>query len=225
MKSKIEIAIVDDEVLFCEGIQRVLKDENDFEVCIIAHNGEEFIEQLKTAEKLPDVALIDVRMEPMDGFETVKFLSKEYPSIKSVILSSYYEEAFIGHMVQLGVAAFLPKNAKKETLTQAIIQVHTKGVYFSSDDHAMLLRYIQKKSANVYFKMSDQLTSREQEVLILVCQEYTNQEIADKLFLSRRTIESHRLRIIEKLGVKNSAGMIIYAITQRLYKPEARYYF
>lgn len=225
MEHKINLAIIDDEVLFSDGLSHILSANPQFKVTHIATDGSDFLTQLKAASELPDIALIDVRMSPMDGFETVKRLSEEFPSIKPIILSSYYEEAFIGHMIKLGVAAFLPKNSTKDALYQAINQVHKSGVYFTEKDHEMLRLHIQQKSAGAFFKTTDQLSKRELEILKLICSELTNQEIADKLFISKRTVESHRERILEKLGVRNTVGIVIYAITQQLYAPESHYYF
>ena len=224
MKDRIDIAIVDDEVLFRDGIAHILKEESQFNVSCVASDGQDFLQQLETIQP-PDIALVDVKMTPMDGFETVKQLSQTFPSIRPIILSTYYKEAFIGHMIKLGVAAFLPKNTTKSTLHEAIKQVHKSGVYFTQKDHEMLRQHMQQKTASVYFNTTDQLSKREKEVLQLICSELTNQEIADKLYISKRTVESHRERIMEKLGVKNTVGIVIYAITQSLYTPDTHYYF
>lgn len=130
-----------------------------------------------------------------------------------------------GHMIRLGVSAFLPKNASQKLLVEAIEKVQKTGVFFTEQDHEMLASFVKSDSPKRYFNSAESLTEREVEVLQLICSEYTNQEIAEKLYLSKRTVESHRQRILEKIGAKNTAGLVIYAISQELFTPESKYYY
>ena len=156
-------------------------------------------------------------MEPMNGFELVEILKSSYPDLKIIIISSHYKNNVLGHMMKLGVSAFIPKNATKELLIEAIESVHQSGVYFTQKDHQMLMSYMNSKSKDPTFEALEELSSRETEVLKLICKEHTNQEIADKLFLSKRTVESHRQRVLEKIGAKNTVGVVVYAIANGIH--------
>lgn len=227
MSEKIKIALVDDERLFLEGLSLLLANRENIEVTAMSTDGSDFLSILKEMpqEDFPEVILIDIQMKPMDGFELVNILKKDYPDLGIIVLSSHYKNAMFGHMIKLGVSAFLPKNAKQELLIEAIEKVHKSGVFFSPKDHEMLASFIKTKSQKRYFNSSEMLSEREKEVLQLICLEYTNQEIADKLFLSKRTVESHRQSILDKIGAKNTAGLVIYAISNDIYLPCAKYHY
>lgn len=222
---KIKVALLDAELLFRQGLELIVSEAANIEVVISCEDGSCFFEQLALLSELPDIVLLDVRMKPMDGFEVVERLSIEYPEIKTIVLSSYSEKAFFGHMVKLGVAAFLPKNSSQSLLHEAILKVFQNGVFFTEQDHRMMTDSIRSKTSDTYFKLTENLTNREIEVLRYICDEQTNQAISELMFISKRTVENHRLRIIEKLGVKNTAGLVIYAITHGLYEPNSKYYF
>lgn len=216
----IQIAIVDDEQLILEGIKLLLSIEKSITVGITSSNGVDFLEELSITapENFPQIVLVDIQMQPMDGFELVEILRQRYPELKIIILSSHYKSSILGYMVKLGVSAFLPKNSDKKTFIEAITLVHKNGVFFTSEDHKMLFSYMnnppKKKSL---FDTDDELTEREKDVVKLICEELTNQEIAEKLFLSPRTIESHRQRILDKIGAKNTVGIVIYAVVNQIY--------
>ncbi|MCW3159965.1 response regulator transcription factor [Chryseobacterium oryctis] len=222
MNSKINIALVDDEQLILEGIKLLLSKEKHISVNLTSINGNDFLENLEklSPEDFPDIVLADIQMKPMDGFELVEILKTKYPELKIMILSSHYKTGVLGYMVKLGVSAFLPKNSPKQVFIDAINAVYKNGVFFTSEDYSMLSSYMnnsQKKKS--LFDNSDELTEREKEVVVLICQEFTNNEIAEKLFLSPRTVESHRQRILEKIGAKNTVGLVIYAIVHNIYSP------
>ncbi len=226
MSDKIKIALVDDECLFLEGLILLFSNNKNIEVVIGSSGGNELLVGLNqmSPDRFPEIALIDIQMEPMDGFELVELLKKKYPDLKIIILSSHYRAAMLGHMIKLGISAFLPKNAKQELLFDAIEKVHQSGVFFTQKDHEMLRSFVSNKSQNIYFHPKDDLSPREIEVLQLICSEHNNQEIADKLFLSKRTVESHRQRLLEKIGTKNTVGLVVYAICNELYTPDSKYY-
>ncbi|WP_313089903.1 response regulator transcription factor [Chryseobacterium flavum] len=223
MSSQIKIALIDDEQLILEGIKMLLASEKNLSVSLTADNGPDFIEQLEKLSEydFPDIALVDVQMKPMNGFELVEILKEKYPDLKIIILSSHYKTSILGYMVKLGVSAFLPKNSNKKMFIEAITMVHKNGVFFTAEDHQMLFTYmnspVKKKSL---FDTEDELSEREKEVVRLICQELTNNEIGEKLFISPRTVESHRQRILEKIGAKNTVGIVIYAIINNIYTPD-----
>jgi DNA-binding NarL/FixJ family response regulator len=220
MNSKIKIALIDDEQLILEGVKLLLSNEQNISVNLTADNGPDFIKSLEglSENHFPDIALVDVQMQPMNGFELVEILKEKYPDLKIIILSSHYKVTILGYMVKLGVSAFLPKNSNKKTFIDAITMVHKNGVFFTAEDHQMLFSYMNSSSKKkTLFEMEDELSEREKEVVKLICQECTNNEIAEKLFISPRTVESHRQRIVEKIGAKNTVGIVIYAIINNIH--------
>ncbi|WP_326984953.1 response regulator transcription factor [Chryseobacterium sp. MYb264] len=220
MNSQIKIALIDDEQLILEGVKMLLSTEKNISVTLTSNNGPEFIQQLETLspEEFPNIALVDVQMQPMNGFELVEILKEKYPDLKIIILSSHYKTSILGYMVKLGVAAFLPKNSDRKTFIEAITMVHKNGVFFTQEDHQMLFSYMNSSTKKrSLFEMEDELSEREKEVVKLICQEFTNNEIAEKLFISPRTVESHRQRVLEKIGAKNTVGIVVYAIINNIY--------
>jgi len=215
----IKIAQVDDETLFLEGISLLLSNVEHINVIKTANNGLEFLDALeKTSESdFPDIALVDIQMKPMDGFELTETLKDKYPALKVIILSSHYKSNVLGHMIKLGISAFIPKNANKELLITAIESVNNSGVYFTQTDQEMLKQYMNCKSKKVTLSDKRKLSNREIGIIKLICLEYTNQEIADHLFISKRTVDGHRRRILEKVGAKNTAGLVVYALANRFH--------
>ncbi|GEJ46503.1 MULTISPECIES: response regulator transcription factor [unclassified Chryseobacterium] len=223
MSSQIKLALIDDEQLILEGVRMLLSNEKNISVCLTADNGPDFIEDLGklSEDEFPDIALVDVQMKPMNGFELVEILKEKYPDLKIIILSSHYKTSILGYMVKLGVSAFLPKNSNKKTFIEAITMVDKNGVFFTAEDHQMLFTYMNSSAKkNSLFDTEDELSEREKDVVKLICQEFTNNEIGEKLFISPRTVESHRQRILEKIGAKNTVGIVIYAIVNNIYTLE-----
>lgn len=220
MNQPIRVAIIDDEQLITEGIRLLLSAEESIRVCLTACDGPAFLESLSglPADEFPHIALIDVQMQPMNGFELVEILRKDFPDLKIMILSSHYKSSVFGYMIKLGISAFLPKNSDRKSFIQAIHHVYTNGVYFNASDHEMLLSYMNNPPRKkTLFHLDDDLSDREKEVTKLICDQRTNQEIAEKLNISPRTVESHRQRILEKTGSKNSVGIVIYAVINNIY--------
>lgn len=227
MTNNIKIALIDDEVLFLEGLIRLFDFVEDIEIVLKANDGESFLSQLASAPTkcIPNIVISDIRMQPIDGFELVEQLKISYPDMHLIILSSHYKNAIFGHMIKLGVAAFLPKNATQELLLKAIRKVYVHGTFFTEHDQKMLMTFVTSQSPKRYFDNVEKLTNRETEVLQLICKELTNIEIAEQLFLSKRTVENHRQNLLDKTGVKNTAGLVIYAICHELFTPDTSNYF
>ena len=219
MSKIIKIAIVDDEALFVEGLSLLFSNVAHIKVTTTANGGLEFLKVLEDnlETDFPDIALVDIQMKPMDGFALVEVLKDKYPDLKIIILSSHYKSNVLGHMIKLGVSAFIPKNANKELLVTAIESVNNTGVYFTQTDQEMLVQFMNSKSKKLTLNVNGELSNREIEVLKLICLEHTNQEIAEQLFLSKRTVESHRQRILEKVGAKNTVGLVVYAIANDIH--------
>ncbi|QES93776.1 response regulator transcription factor [Empedobacter brevis] len=217
---KIKIAIIDDEQLIVEGIELLLANEKGLHVCLVSNNGNDFMENLGklSADEFPDLALIDIQMKPMNGFELVEILKIKYPELKIIILSSYYKSSVLGYMVKLGISAFLSKGSDRKKFIEVINAVYENGYFFTTEDHQLLLAYMNSNlKKKILFNFENELSDREKEVVRLICEQHTNAEIAEKLFLSPRTVESHRQRILEKVGAKNTVGIVVYAIVNDIY--------
>ena len=215
---KIDIAIVDDEMLFAQGLKQILSSEKDMSISLIASDGSDLLNQLESRDRWPDVFLLDLRMKPMNGIDTVKSLKEREPEVKVIILSTHYQEAFLGYMVKLGVSAFLPKNTNPARLMEGIRKVNARGLFLSEDNVLAIREQMQNRKLiePPVIGGMEQLTRRETEVLQLICDQHTNAEIAEKLFLSIRTVEGHRNNLLSKTGVKNTVGLVIYALIHQI---------
>lgn len=215
MNKKYKIVLTDDEALFRKGLHRILSDCGDCEVLFEAHHGIDLLAKLKRAKNLPDIILLDMNMPEMDGVDTLKELNKEYPDIKVIILTSHYNATLILKMIELGASAFMPKNVDLDELLKTIKDVGDKGFHYD-DNIVKLLREKMKMGKDQQKKIIDELTKREKEILLLICDQCTNKEIAEKLFISKRTVEGHRNKMLEKTLSKNTVGLIIYAIERNI---------
>jgi DNA-binding NarL/FixJ family response regulator len=213
MDNRITIALVDDEVLFRKGLAFLLKREKNMQVVFEASHGGELIDYLQTAQPKPDIIVLDLRMPVINGVEATKIISTQYPHSKVIALTSYNTKAFIANVIDVGAVSYLVKNTTPNELIKAINEVAAKGFYYND----YILKIIQecllasdRKVRSSFDK--EQLTPREAEVLILICRQHTAAEIAEKLFLSPRTVEGHRNNLLRKTECKNMIGLIIYAI-------------
>lgn len=207
--TKIKIAIVDDELLFIAGMKAILEREENFEVSYTASNGAELIESFQKEDFDIDIILLDLSMPKTDGIDTLRYLNKHKITQKIIILTSHYNDSIIIKLLDEGASGFLAKNESPSEVIQTIKMVHTKGFYIN--DYIMQLIRNRRLFASKK-QISEELSSREIEVLKLICEEYSTKEIADKLFISTRTVEGHRNKILEKTFSKNVAGLVIYAI-------------
>lgn len=219
MHNKINIGLVDDDLILLEGLGLLLSTIPTLNIAFSTTQPDDVIRQLTELDSqvFPSVLLIDIKMEPINGFQLVELVKEMYPNIKIIILSSYYRQSYLGQMVKLGVSSFLPKNSPKELLFEAIKQVAEKGVFFTEKEQKLLINFLQNKKSR--YNEEPVFTERETEVIKLICKEFTNQEIADKLFLSKRTVETHRQRILERIGAKNTVGLVVFAVVNQIYNP------
>lgn len=209
----IKIALADDHLLFREGIRTILEKNPEFEVMIEANNGRELLNEIKKHSELPDVVLLDIRMPEMDGFQTVEKLQDAFPTVKTIVLSMHDEARHIVRMIEIGANGYLLKSARPEEVVNSILLVIENDYYFNNKINALMSKVIRSKdNLGIKVDLPVKLTSREYEVLELICKEFTTKEIGDQLFLSARTIEGHRKHLIEKVGVKNVAGLVVYAL-------------
>lgn len=215
---KIHIALADDEHLFLKGLEGILSEAPGFEVIFTAAGGATLIEYVTGAQVLPDIVLLDLRMEPVNGIDTTRTLKEKYPELKVIILSTYYREAFLGYMIKLGVSAFLPKNMAPEELIQVIRKVDEKGLFLSEEHVAAVREQIMsgKRFESPVLKNAVALTNRETEVLQDICDQLTSSEIAEKRFVSIRTVEGHRNNLLMKTGAKNTVGLVMFALLNNI---------
>jgi len=212
----IHIAIVDDDQLVVQLLASFLQEQGNFNVLLTATSGNRFLKQLEETEEVPDIVLLDLRMDDGDGLETISQLTTSYSQLKIIVLSSYYKVSSTGYMLKLGVHAFIPKETDKEELIYIIQEVRNKDHYFTTEQVQTLRNQISHKTPKQYANSKDALSSRELDVLQFICQQLTAKEIAEKLFVTTKTIEAHKSNLLLKTGVKNTAGLIIYAVQNQL---------
>jgi two-component system, NarL family, response regulator DegU len=215
MKSQhtpITLALVDDHNLFRKGLISLLAETESIRVLFEASNGSELLERLAEGNH-PQVILLDISMPVMDGVATLEHLVAHYPAIKVLMLTMNQDDAMILHIMKMGAHGYLLKETNPTELENAIHSVVETGFYFSElVSRALLGKLLKVDRLKPTFHGAVQLTDREMEVLDLVCQGLTNTEIAEKLFVSPRTVEGHRKNTMEKMGVRNTVAMVVYAI-------------
>lgn len=206
----INLAIADDHKIFRQGLKATLEEDPVLHLIIEAGNGKELINQLE--DKKPDVVLMDIKMPEMDGLQATAYIQQHFNEVKVLALSMHNEDKYILDMMKAGASGYLLKNAEPQEIIEAIYTVHKKGFYFNEHLSVTLVKQlINQKPGELQKKDQSDLNERETDVLKLICQECTNVEIADKLFLSVRTVEGYRTRLFEKIGSKNIVGLVIYA--------------
>lgn len=213
----ITIVLADDHEIFRDGFKVMLKKQPAFKLVAEAGNGEELIKNVR--EHRPDIVVTDIKMPKMDGIEAAKNLSAEFPLLGIIALSMFDEEHLIVDMLEAGARGYLLKNAHKEEITDAIKAVFSGDTYFSSS--VKLVQLIAKSKFNQHRTHNlPNLKEREKDVLIRLCRQMSNKEIASELKLSVRTVEGVRNRILEKIDEKNVVGMVLYAIRNKIYQPD-----
>lgn len=201
----IDVYIADDHKMFTDGVELILAAENEINILGTARNGLQLLALLKN--QLADVVLLDITMPEMDGIATAKEIMKLYPKVKIMMLTMHNTIDHVIPMVKMGVHGYVLKNTGKTELINAIKQLHQNGQYYSSEVAAKLAAGIREHEEKTV-----KLTSREVEVLQLVFEGLSTLEIGEKLFLSPRTIETHRSNLLNKTDTKNTAQLINFAL-------------
>jgi DNA-binding NarL/FixJ family response regulator len=214
MKFKKTIAIIDDEFLFRRGLVNLLEEYKHIDVLFEAENGKDLLEKLRVRK--PEVIIMDIDMPVMNGMEATEVVRDRYPEIKIIILTSGSSPEMMYALMEKGANAFLTKNSEVKVVNKAINEVIEKGFYFDYEISKALANGICKKGKEVLPVQSVQLTERELEITKLICKQLTNREIADRLCLSPRTIDTYRENIFEKTGSKNAVGLAFFAIKYKL---------
>jgi DNA-binding NarL/FixJ family response regulator len=206
----ISYIIADDHKIFRQGLKMALIDDHRLKCIGEAGNGLELLDMIKT--KTADVVLLDLKMPEMDGVEALKVLKEQNPELKVIVLTMFDDEHFILHMMEAGANGYLLKNADPVEIKNAIHSVYDNVYYFNDLVNTTLLKKIILQKNAPRFKEEIKLNEKETEILKLICQEFTAAEIGKKIFLSTRTIEGIRSVLLEKIGVRNTAGLVMYAV-------------
>jgi DNA-binding NarL/FixJ family response regulator len=206
------IAITDDHIMVLQGIKSMLNTTKEVKVIATYKNAQETLEGLQKA--LPDVLLLDINLPDINGIELGKKLLKSYPDLKIIALTNFEDISFVKRMLKIGVVGYLLKNTDKVELLKALKTVLAGELYLQKDIKERLIN--QKARPSTDNGLNIKLTRREHEVLVAISEELTTQEISEKLFISPKTVETHRMNIMSKLGAKNSVGIIKIAIDREL---------
>jgi DNA-binding NarL/FixJ family response regulator len=214
----IRIVLADDHQIFRDGFRVLLRKQKGIQLVGEAADGKSLLGQVQALN--PDVVITDVRMPGLDGIAVTRQLQQERPDVPVIGLSTYDEEQVIVDMLEAGARGYLLKNASKEEIFDAIQTVHKGEVYFCSSTSPRLAELIARSGYNPFRrKPTTELNEREKEIIRLICQEFSSKEIAQQLHNSVRTVESYRDRLLDKVGARNVAGLVVYAIKHGIYKP------
>ncbi|HDH87519.1 MAG TPA: response regulator transcription factor [Desulfobacteraceae bacterium] len=210
MKDKIKIILADDHRIFRKGLKSLLSERENIEVLAEADNGDEALEA--ASKYKPEIVLMDIAMPKMDGIEATRQIRQRLPDTEVVILSMHAKKAYIDQVLKAGAKGYVLKDSDEENLLSAINTVHTGGYYLDSPIADQVLSdYFRDKSKRELKKQSDPLSEREREVLRLLAEGHSNQEVADTLYISRKTVENHRANIVRKTGAQGQIGLTKYA--------------
>jgi DNA-binding NarL/FixJ family response regulator len=209
---KLKLLIVDDHKLFREGLKLLLASLDEVGEIQEASDGEVFLQMIKTYH--PDLVLMDIEMPKVNGIEATARALEQYPDLKIMALSMFGDEEYFQKMIDAGVCGFLLKNSDFSEVKRAIINVVQGNNYFTEE---ILYKLVNRfKSRTPAPEPSLTLSDREQEVLLLICKGLSNQEIAEQLFISKRTVDHHRASLLTKTNTRNGASLVIYAIKNKM---------
>ncbi len=219
MKYNISLVIADDHEIFRDGLALMLTKQSDLSLLGQAEDGNELIELV---EKLkPDIVITDIKMPRLDGIAATRVLLQKNPELKIIALSMFDEDNLIVEMLEAGAKGYLLKNADKKEILDAIVTVYEDNIFYCRHTSARLASMIVKSKFDPQKKKTELIfTDREKEIIKLICRQFTAQQIGDVLYLSKRTVEGYRTKIMEKMDVKNTAGVVIFALKNNLIKEE-----
>jgi DNA-binding NarL/FixJ family response regulator len=205
------IAIVDDHTLFRNGVNALMSEFDELKVVFEADNGKQ-LQQLLLTHPIPQVVLMDINMPVMDGYDTTAWLKTNYPQIKVLALSMFEDDKAVIRMIRSGASGYVLKESKPRELLEAIKTIVTKGVYINELVSGKLIRSVGGKDDG------PELTAKELEFLKLACSELTYKEIANKMFVSPRTVDNYRESLFQKLNLKSRTGLVLHAIQNEIFK-------
>jgi DNA-binding NarL/FixJ family response regulator len=211
----INVAIADDHKIFRKGVILSMKAYHNIRFILEAENGEELIKGIEKEQ--PDIVLMDLKMPVKDGIETTKYLNKNFPAIRILILTMFEDERFVGHLMDSGANGYLLKSTEPAEIKQGIMDVMRTGFYLNNFVNRVLIKKnYSRQKFNPNLNSEIIVSEREKEVLSLVCMEYTANEIAQQMEISPRTVEAIKDRLMERFGVKNSVGLVFFAMKNSL---------
>ncbi|MEP5613461.1 MAG: response regulator transcription factor [Cyclobacteriaceae bacterium] len=208
------ILVVDDHQIIRDGIRFYFEEDQEFVIQDEAENGLQALEFLK--DNTYDIVLTDINMPEMDGVELMKSIKENHEDQKVLVLSMFNEAAYINKMIALGANGYVLKKSNKSELVDAIRTVLSGEDHYSEEVYKTIVGNIAGRKPKQRLSLESDLTEREKEVLLLITEECSNQEIADQLFISIRTVETHKRNLLEKTGCKNIAGLVMYAVERNL---------
>lgn len=219
MQGKIYTGLIEDQVLFREGMKAIINTWEDIEVVFESADGFSVIDKLKDCEVVPHVMLVDLSLPPQgqkefNGLHVTQVLNEFYPEMKILIISVHDDDNFITQLIECGAHGYLAKDCDPAEVYDAIKSLYLKGSYINERALRAMQRRIARKTK--VKRTDEQITKREEEVLQLVCQQYTAEEIAEKLFISVKTVNGHRNSLLQKTGSRNVTGLVLYAIRNHI---------
>ncbi len=218
-KKPIKVVIADDHEIFRDGLKLMIERQDHIILAGEAENGKQLISLVEKTN--PDLILTDIKMPFMDGIEVTRYISEHYPAIGVIALTMFDEEQLVIEMLDAGAMGYLLKNSDKQEILEAIEAVYRNDHYYCNRTTGNLARMIARSNFNKEPKIQKPAFSkREIEIIKLICQEYTNKQIGEKLFISVRTVEGYRMKILEKMNAKNTVGIVIAALKSGIYTSE-----
>jgi DNA-binding NarL/FixJ family response regulator len=202
----VKIIIADDHQMFIDGVKLILNQENNIEIIGEANNGQKLLHLLQLQK--PDVLLLDVNMPKMDGVEVMQVIKNHFSDLKVIIISTYLDYELITNLKKLGIRGYLSKTATSEELKQAIFDVFEGNEHFSAQVQKALKEHYEDNNKYDNFVQKFKISSREAEILRLIIKGHTNEEIADKIHLSKNTVDGYRKELLKKLNVRNTAELV-----------------
>ncbi|HEX4850067.1 MAG TPA: response regulator transcription factor [Puia sp.] len=219
MKYNINLVIADDHEIFRDGLALMLSKQEGLTLLGQAGDGRELIELVESLN--PDLVITDIKMPYLDGIKATRLLLEKRPELRIIALSMFEEENLIVEMLEAGAKGYLLKNADKKEILEAIETVYEDKIFYCRHTSSKLASMIVKSRFDPHKKRHELVfTDREKEIIKLICKQLTAQEIGEQLFLSKRTVEGYRTKIMEKMDVKNAAGVVIFALRNNLVKEE-----
>ncbi len=215
MTNEISVALADDHALIRNGLAGLINTFDGYKVIFQAGNGQEFIDNLQPAN-LPHLVLMDINMPKKDGYDTTRWLKQNYPEIKVLALSMYDNESAIIRMLKCGARGYILKDAEPADLKRALHEIITKGFFYSDLVTGHLIHTMQKMDDDAETRTTLNLSDRDVDFLRHICSELTYKEIADKMFISPRTVDGYRDALFDKLNIKTRVGLVIYAIKNNI---------
>lgn len=214
--NEIKVALAEDQSIFRQGLVNLIGGFDNIKVLFAAENGQELLDKMKNQR--PDLVLLDYRMPLLNGLETAKLIREQYDGVRVLILSMYDDQEFVETAMENGAHGYLSKDDEPEEIQKAIYSTMETGYYLNDRTSKMLIgKLINKGTMKPFFNGPEvEFSKMELEILELICQELTTQEIADKLCKSKRTIESSRTLMMQKINARNVVGLVMYAVKNKL---------